>query len=360
MWLSEVCSNPRSTLCLYQALLVSVPGDEESFSRIRQNDEQRRSLIHCILVRVLDTSGREMESAYVLQQSRCVLMLVNRLQIMVERALVLPDLESMLEKLESYCWMFIGYAVDSVRNNVRNTLAKITAILDPEQLKDLIARLDAIRWGDKRKLLALLSVARVAGADPLTRHIKDLSKDVLSVMVNDTTVANLCHDLFETLMKSAFPSDRSKVPHWIREWVQPLFEMSSECSELNRLRMTAMKLDDGVTFYAVKLEADKASLSYEEIGNRLKIGLMGLKILKQRSVNSKEYLENECFKRALSSYSDEVRLQAMDCIVSSRSGVESFNGLEFRLILSALESNLALHNASGRQNFMGLMKMVKF
>ena len=81
-----------------------------------------------------------METSFLLQQSRCVLMLVNRLQILVERALELPDLGSMIEKLESYCLMLIGHSVDSVRNNVRNTLAKITAILDPEQLKNLITR----------------------------------------------------------------------------------------------------------------------------------------------------------------------------------------------------------------------------
>ena len=132
--------NPRLTLCLYQALLVSDSGDGEAFARIRHRREDGTSLIHCILVRVLDICGREMETSFVLQQSRCVLMLVNRLQILVERALELPDLESMMEKLESYCWMFIGHAVDSIRNNVRNTLAKITAILGPEQLKDLINR----------------------------------------------------------------------------------------------------------------------------------------------------------------------------------------------------------------------------
>ena len=135
-----MCTDPRSTLCLYQALLVSVSGHGDAFTRIRQQHGNRRSLIHCILVRVLDITGREMETSFVLQQSRCVLMLVNRLQILVERALELPDLESMMEKLESYCWMFIGHAVDSIRNNVRNTLAKITAILGPEQLKELINR----------------------------------------------------------------------------------------------------------------------------------------------------------------------------------------------------------------------------
>ena len=245
----------------------------------------------------------------------------------------------------------------------------------------VIARLDAMRWGDKRKLLALLAVARAAGADSLTKHIEGLSRDVMSVMVNDATVAGLCHDLYETLMKSALPSDRSKVPHWIHVWIEPLFEEKSvECSELNRLRMTAMQLDDAVTFYSDKLESEGAFLSDEAFDNRLKIGLMSLKIIKRRSVNSKEYLENECFKKALSSYSDEVhkresfftyclvllmpsnasqvRLHAMECIVSSRSGVESFSGVEFSLLLSAVESNLALHNASGRQNFMALMKKV--
>ena len=49
----------------------------------------------------------------------------------------------------------------------------------------------------------------------------------------------------------------------------------------------------------------------------------------------------------------------MECIVSSRSGVESFSGHELNLLLSAVESNLAIHNASGRQNFMGLMKRVR-
>lgn len=54
----------------------------------------------------------------------------------------------------------------------------------------------------------------------------------------------------------------------------------------------------------------------------------------------------------------QVRLQAMECIVNSRSGVESFSGLEFSLLLSAVDSNLALHNSSGRQNFLALMKRV--
>ena len=246
-------------------------------------------------------------------------------------------------------------------------------------LTHVIARLDAIRWGDKRKLLALLAVARAAGAESLTKHIEGLSRDVMTVMVNDATVAGLCHDLYETLMKSALPSDRSKVPHWIHMWIEPLFEKSSECSELNRLRMTAMQLDDAVTFYSAKLESEGTFLSDEAFDNRLKTGLMSLKIIKRRSVNSKEYLENECFKKALSSYSDEVhkrelfftyclvimpsnasqvRLHAMECIVSSRSGVEYFSGVEFSLLLPAVESNLALHNASGRQNFMALMKKV--
>ena len=173
-------------------------------------------------------------------------------------------------------------------------------------LTHVIARLDAIRWGDKRKLLALLAVARAAGAESLTKHIEGLSRDVMTVMVNDATVAGLCHDLYETLMKSALPSDRSKVPHWIHMWIEPLFEKSSECSELNRLRMTAMQLDDAVTFYSAKLESEGTFLSDEAFDNRLKTGLMSLKIIKRRSVNSKEYLENECFKRALTCYSDEV------------------------------------------------------
>ena len=171
----------------------------------------------------------------------------------------------------------------------------------------VFVRLDAIRWGDKRKLLALLAIARVSGADLLTKHIEGLSRDVLSVMVNDATVAGLCHDLYDTLMKSAHPSGRKNVPKWIREWIEPLFEASSDCSQLNRLRMTAMQLDDGVTSYASKLESEDTFLSDEEFDNRLKIGLTGLKIIKQRSVDSKEYLENDCFKKALSSYSDEVR-----------------------------------------------------
>ena len=139
-WIYEVCSNPRSSLCLYQALLVGFPGDSEAFARIRQHCDEQRSLIHCILVRVMDISGREMETSFVLQQSRCVLMLVNRLHILVDRQSGLPDFESMIEKLESYCWTHIGHAVDSVRNNVRNTLSKITAIVGPEQHKKLVAR----------------------------------------------------------------------------------------------------------------------------------------------------------------------------------------------------------------------------
>ena len=62
----------------------------------------------------------------------------------------------------------------------------------------------------------------------------------------------------------------------------------------------------------------------------------------------------------MTSNTSQVRLQAMECIVSSRSGVESFSGLEFSLLLSAAESNLALHNSSGRQNFMALIKKVPF
>ena len=84
--------------------------------------------------------------------------------------------------------------------------------------------MDAIRWGDKRKLLALLAVAKVSGADSLTSQIEGLSRDVLSVMVSDATVAGLCHDLYETLMKSALPKDRSEVPNWIREWIEPLWD----------------------------------------------------------------------------------------------------------------------------------------
>ena len=169
------------------------------------------------------------------------------------------------------------------------------------------SRLDAIRWGDKRKLLALLAVAKVSGADSLTSQIEGLSRDVLSVMVSDATVAGLCHDLYETLMKSALPKDRSEVPNWIREWIEPLFKSHGDCSELNRLRMSAMQLDDQVTFYAAKQECEEGTcFSDDELENRLKIGLMGLRIIKQRTVNSKEYLENECFKRALTCYSDEV------------------------------------------------------
>ena len=67
-------------------------------------------------------------------------MLVNRLHILVERQSGLPDFESMVEKLESYCLTHVGHAVDSVRNNVRNTLSKITAIVGPEQHKKLVAR----------------------------------------------------------------------------------------------------------------------------------------------------------------------------------------------------------------------------
>ena len=181
-------------------------------------------------------------------------------------------------------------------------------------LSHAVARLDAIRWGDKRKLLALLAVAREAGADSLTKHIEGLPRDVLRVMVNDATVAGLCHDLYETLMRSALPSDRSNVPQWIHEWIEPLFQISSDCSELNRLRMTAMLLDDGVTLYSAKLESEDTFLSDEEFDNRLKIGLMGLKIIKQRRVNSKEYLENACFKKALSSYSDEVHKGDLFCM----------------------------------------------
>ena len=166
--------------------------------------------------------------------------------------------------------------------------------------------MNAIRWGDKRKLLALLAVAKVSGANSLTNQIDGLSRDVLSVMVSDATVAGLCHDLYETLMKSAHPKDRAEVPNWIREWIEPLFESHGDCSELNRLRMSAMQLDDEVTFYAAKLECEGTSLSDDELENRLKIGMMGLRIIKQRTVNSKEYLENECFKRALTCYSDEV------------------------------------------------------
>ena len=168
------------------------------------------------------------------------------------------------------------------------------------------SRLDAIRWGDKRKLLALLAVAKVSGADSLTSQIEGLSRDVLSVMVSDATVAGLCHDLYETLMKSALPKDRSEVPNWIREWIEPLFKSLGDCSELNRLRMSAMQLDDQVTFYAAKHECEGTCFSDDELENRLKIGLMGLRIIKQRTVNSKEYLENDCFKRALTCYSDEV------------------------------------------------------
>ena len=175
--------------------------------------------------------------------------------------------------------------------------------------------MDAIRWGDKRKLLALLAVAKVSGADSLTSQIEGLSRDVLSVMVSDATVAGLCHDLYETLMKSALPQGRSEVPNWIREWIEPLFKSHGDCSELNRLRMSAMQLDDEVTFYAAKLESEGTCFSDVELENRLKIGMMGLRIIKQRTVNSKEYLENECFKRALTCYSDEVH--KIDCYLHS-------------------------------------------
>ena len=139
-WINKVYSNPRSSLCLYQALLVGFPGDSEAFVRTRQRCDKQRSLIHCILVRMLDITGMEMETSFVLQQSRCVLMLVNRLHILIEKQSGLPDFESMIEKLESYCWTHIGHAVDSVRNNVRNTLSKITSIIGPEQHKELVAR----------------------------------------------------------------------------------------------------------------------------------------------------------------------------------------------------------------------------
>ena len=48
----------------------------------------------------------------------------------------------------------------------------------------------------------------------------------------------------------------------------------------------------------------------------------------------------------------------MECIVRSRSGVESFIALEFSHLLSAIESNMALHSAAERQNFMALINTV--
>ena len=55
----------------------------------------------------------------------------------------------------------------------------------------------------------------------------------------------------------------------------------------------------------------------------------------------------------------QVRLLAMECIVRSRSGVESFTALEFNHLLSAIESNMALDSAAGRQNFMALINTVE-
>ena len=303
-----MCSNPRSALCLCQALLVTAPGHGEALARVWHQHGERRSAIRLVLARVLDLSRRETETSFVLQHSRCVQTLVNRLHVLMERTAELPDTEPMVEQIESYCWTFIGHAADSVRNNVRNALAKVAAALGPfpGQLRALISRLDAIRWGDKRKLLALLAVARGTGAAPLTRHIEGLAVDVLRVMVSDATVAGLCHDLYETLTRSALLNGRGDTARWIRDWIEPLFKMTGECSELNRLRMTAMRMDDAVIAYATELESEESFLSGEEFDTRVKIGLLGLKIVKQRTVNSKEYLDKECFKKALTSYSDEV------------------------------------------------------
>jgi hypothetical protein len=142
---------------------------------------------------------RESDTAFILQHSRCVLLLTSRLESVTK-----CKLDGFLTHLESYCWTFIGHSVDSVRHNVRNTLAKIVGLLEPDQLLSLRGRLNAMSWGAKGKLLGLLAVAKVVGAEPLLKQGRDRSNLNRTVVRSRQILLNFAD--YATLASTACPA----------------------------------------------------------------------------------------------------------------------------------------------------------
>ncbi len=246
------------------------------------------------------------DSSFALLNSRCVLLLANRLSA-VSKDLPGSNLTRALKLLEEYCWTMIGHGVDSVRHNVRNTLAKIIELSSPEQLASLTDSLMAMDWGDKRKILVLLAVARTAGDGLIVKSNPSAAREILAAMLADPTTSGVCYDLYETLMKSSF---KSKKPDWSGCWVRPLFESDlRESDDLNRLRKAAMGMDQSVLAMATAAcETNMDGLVGTERESRLRIALLALRIGKVKAADGKAYLQTNCIRLAMASYSDEVRV----------------------------------------------------
>jgi hypothetical protein len=108
-----------------------------------------------------------------------------------------------------------------------------------------------------------------------------LSDDILDALVGDATTSQLCCDLYEALMKRDLVRKKDE---WIGRWIKPLFarrDVVGASEELNRLRRSAMLLDESVIDYTTsraKLSGvGDQTVSESEQEDRLRIGLLGLR-----------------------------------------------------------------------------------
>jgi len=89
----------------------------------------------------------------------------------------------------------------------------------------MIERANKLSWRDKTKYVVLTTMAKEGLSEIILSVCQDTPKSIL-LNVSDSTIENLCSELYEVLMLESYSED--KVDLWIQTWIGPLISINTK------------------------------------------------------------------------------------------------------------------------------------
>ena len=303
------------------------------------------------------------ESSQILQYSRAMLQLATRVHLGAKSTLLAQrDLVSLLDDLEDFIWDNVESTIDSVRMNVKNTLTKVLRVGDGSKsgelvqvqqklLKDLLA----LSWRSRAKY----SVLSVASKHPhssswLLKEEPKLPDRILENM-KDPTLAGHCSELYKTCLREYKRNGTLQEEEWFSVWVRPPMDYQG-LEDIRGILSEAMKVGDKIL---ERIHEDFGASESRLTKEQLMCYLAVVKSKKQKTDEWKVYVTSKAFQSALYHYSDKVRIDSLETIVTSRSSAETYTLHELREITTAVENNMKLEATADRQNFLAIYKKVR-
>ena len=400
--------NKDDTIIAYIIQIVNalaIASCPHEFFRYVENPDMYQAQFHQILEAIEHSNVQKRDPLLAVMYTMALYNIAKNLQKSLntgnkDKLLQSQKIMELLAKIEDQAWNFIGHNTDKVKHNTRNIINVLTSIYrdfmpSNYQLEQLILKALEMPWEQKTKYIALLSilkcpVGQISARINNAKNITNLQPNIPQIMVENLqfvhpSIETYCADLYETLLTNDFArvsvlcqsstsgnedlngANNSSEYRWFVTWFEPILNLNSNCFDkislpvVEKIIKAGMGLSNIIVEQCINYHSNKSSNdeNRDNTDNILKLSLIALKQHKlgRKSVRlSDSSITNSITTAALSNFKEEIRVQAFDVIICSKSSKQIFENDELEMLLTSIPTLMVTVSRATRQDFLHLIK----